>query len=222
MNMSAPLKSRIAVLLLAASVVPLLAGCFGAVAVGAGAGVLLATDRRASEIYLSDEGTEIRAANRINEKYGDKVHVNVTSYNRTVLLTGEVPDETAKAGVEQIIVGLPNVKATVNELQIAGPSSFSARGNDSYITSKVKARFIDHNKFRPTVVKVVTEVGSVYLLGLVTKTEAEAAVEITRTTGGVMKVVRVMEIIPDAEARRLDATDSKKTAQKNNDKAAKP
>ena len=221
MNMSAPLKNRIAILLLAASVVPLLAGCFGAVAVGAGAGVLMATDRRASEIYLSDEGTEIRAANRISDKYGDKVHVNVTSYNRTVLLTGEVPDEATKSGVEQIVAGLPNVKATVNELQIAGPSSFSARGNDSYITSKVKARFIDHNKFRPTVIKVVTEAGSVYLLGLVTKAEADTAVEIARTTGGVMKVVRVMEIIPDAEARRLDATDTNKNA-KPGDKAAKP
>jgi len=206
MNMSIAFKRRTALLCLLASVLPLLTGCFGAVAVGAGAGVLMATDRRPSEIYLSDEGTEIRAVNRINEKYGDKVHVNATSYNRTVLITGEVPDEAAKNGVEQIVAALPNVKATVNELQIAGTSSFSARGNDSYITSKVKARFIDHNKFNANVVKVVTEAGNVYLLGLVTKTEADTAVEIARTTGGVMKVIRVMEIISDAEARRLDNT----------------
>ncbi|GAB2181385.1 hypothetical protein DLREEDagrD3_16080 [Denitratisoma sp. agr-D3] len=206
------LKRSLSVLALAASVVPLLAGCFGAVAVGAGAGVLMATDRRASEIYLSDEGTEIRGVNRVSEKYGDKVHVNLTSYNRTVLITGEAPDEATKNGVEQIVAALPNVKATVNELQIAAPSSLSARGNDSYITSKVKARFIDHNKFRANVVKVVSENGTVYLLGLVTKGEADAAVEIARTTGGVMKVVRVMEIISDAEARRLDNASSNKNA----------
>ncbi|HTH40491.1 MAG TPA: BON domain-containing protein [Rhodocyclaceae bacterium] len=205
-------KRRIAVLTLAASVAPLLGGCFGAVAVGAGAGVLMATDRRASETYLGDEGTEIRAANRISEKYGDKVHVNTTSYNRTVLMTGEVPDEATKAGVEQIVAGLPNVKATVNELQVAGISSLTARGNDSYLTSKVKARFVDHNKFRPTVVKVVTEGGTVYLMGLVTKAEADAAVEIARTTGGVQKVIRVMEIIADTEARRLDSVNTNKNA----------
>ncbi|RTL53101.1 MAG: BON domain-containing protein [Rhodocyclaceae bacterium] len=205
MNLTDTIKRRSALLFLAASVVPLLSGCFGAVAVGAGAGVLMAADRRPSEIYLSDEATEIRATNRIGEKFGDKVHINVTSYNRTVLITGEVPSEEVKGDVERTIAGLPNVKATVNELQIAGASSFSARGNDSYITSKVKARFIDHNKFPPTVVKVVTESGAVYLLGLVTQAEADAAVEIARTTGGVMKVVRVMEIISADEARRLDS-----------------
>ena len=212
MKISTDLKRRVAVLTIAASVVPLLAGCFGAVAVGAGAGVLMATDRRASETYLNDEATEIRAANRISEKFGDKVHVNSTSYNRTVLMTGEVPDEATKASVEQIVATLPNVKATVNELQVAGLSSLSARGNDSYITSKVKARFIDHNKFRTTVIKVVSEGGTVYLMGLVTKAESDAAVEIARTTGGVMKVVRVMEIISDAEARRLDSVNTNKSA----------
>ena len=112
-------KRRIAVLTLAASVAPLLGGCFGAVAVGAGAGVLMATDRRASETYLGDEGTEIRAANRISEKYGDKVHVNTTSYNRTVLMTGEVPDEATKAGVEQIVAGLLDLTSDAVAMQWA-------------------------------------------------------------------------------------------------------
>lgn len=204
MNFSTETKRRIAALTLAASVVPLLSGCFGAVAVGAGAGALMASDRRPSETYLADEGTEIRAGSRIGDKYGDRAHVNVTSYNRTVLLTGEVPDEAAKADIEKIVAGLPNVKSTVNELRVAPVSPLSARTNDSYITSKVKARFIDYNRFRATAVKVVTEARVVYLLGLVTKAEADNAVEIARTTADVAKVVRVMEVIPDTEARRLD------------------
>ena len=185
---------------------PILAGCFGAAAVGVGAGALMLSDRRNSETYLSDEGIEIRVANRISEKYGDKVHVNVTSYNRMVLVTGEVPNEAAKADVEKIASGVPNVKSISNELAIAGPSSFGGRSNDSYVTSKVKARFVDANKFSPNHVKVVTEAGVVFLLGLVTQAEANASVEIARTTGGVQKVVRVFEIISPEQAKALDNT----------------
>lgn len=185
---------------------PILAGCFGAAAVGVGAGVLILTDRRNSETFASDEGMEIRASNRITEKYGDKVHVNVISYNRMVLLTGEVPNEATKADVEKLASSVPNVKSISNELAIAGPSSFGGRSNDSYITSKVKARFVDANKFSPNHVKVVTEAGVVFLLGLVTQAEANAAVEIARTTGGVQKVVRVFEIITPEQAKALDST----------------
>lgn len=192
---------NLAVLLLC---VPLLAGCFGAAAVGVGTGALLLADRRNPETYISDEGMEIRAANRITEKYGDKVHVNVTSYNRMILLTGEVPTVEIKADVEKIAAGVPNAKSISNELAIAGPSSFGGRSNDSYITSKVKARFVDADKFAPNHVKVVTEAGVVFLLGLVTQAEANAAVEITRTTGGVQKVVRVFEIISAEQAKLID------------------
>ncbi len=185
--------------------IPALSGCFGAVAVGAGAGALLISDRRPSETYLTDQGIELRAASRINEKLGDKAHVNVTSYNRMVVLTGEVANETAKAEAESITRGVPNVKSIANELAIAGPSSYGGRSNDSYITSKVKARFIDANKFSATHVKVVTEAGVVFLLGIVTSTEADAAVEVARTTGGVQKVVRVFEVISAEQARAMDA-----------------
>jgi osmotically-inducible protein OsmY len=187
-----------------AALIPALAGCFGAVAVGAGAGALVLTDRRVSETYLADEGIEIRIASRIREQFGEKVHVNPTSYNRMVLLTGEVPDAAVKAEAEKIASTAPNVKSISNELAIAGPSSFGGRSNDSYITSKVKARFIDANKFAPNHVKVVTEAGVVFLLGLVTQAEANAAVEIARTTGGVLKVVRVFEIITPEQARKMD------------------
>jgi osmotically-inducible protein OsmY len=186
--------------------VPVLAGCFGAAAVGVGTGALMLTDRRNSETYLSDQGMELRASNRIGEKLGDKVHVNITSYNRMLLLTGEAPTEAIKADVEKLASGVPNVKSISNELAIAGPSSFGGRSNDSYITSKVKARFVDANKFSANHVKVVSEAGVVFLLGLVTQAEADAAVEIARTTGGVQKVVRVFEIISPEQARAIDNT----------------
>ncbi|MCF8152117.1 MAG: BON domain-containing protein [Burkholderiaceae bacterium] len=183
---------------------PILAGCFGAAAVGVGTGALMLSDRRNSETFVTDEGLELRASARINEKYGDKSHVNVISYNRMLLLTGEVTSDAAKADVEKIAATVPNVKSISNELAVAGPSSFGGRSNDSYITSKVKARFVDAGKFAANHVKVITEAGVVFLLGLVTQAEADAAVEIARTTGGVQKVVRVFEIISAEKARALD------------------
>jgi osmotically-inducible protein OsmY len=204
MNTQSTLLKRVRNLAILALSVPLLAGCFGVAAVGVGAGALMITDRRNSETYIADESMEVRTANRINEKYGDKVHVNATSYNRMVLLTGEVPSAEIKGDVEKIVSGVPNVKSISNELAIAGASSFGGRSNDSYITSKVKARFVDANKFSPNHVKVVTEAGVVFLIGLVTQPEANAAVEIARTTGGVQKVVRVFEIISPEQAKALD------------------
>jgi osmotically-inducible protein OsmY len=183
---------------------PALQGCVPAVATGVGAGALMIVDRRPGETYLADEAIEIRSLNRINEKFGDKVHVNVTSYNMKVLLTGEVPDAGIKADLEKAIAGVTNVKGITNEVQIAGISSFSARSNDTYITSKVKARFIDANKFQVNHVKVVTEAGTVFLLGLVTRKEGDDAAEIARTTAGVKKVVRVFEYIEFKDALRLD------------------
>jgi len=191
-------------LALLAMLAPLLAGCFPAAVVGVGAGALVFADRRHAETLFTDEGIEIRAASRIREAYGNRVHVNVTSYNRSVLLTGEVPDAAAQAGVEQLVAAVPNVRTIGNELAVLGNSSLSGRSNDVLIASMVKARFIDASRFSANHVKVVTERGIVYLLGLVTQREADAAVEIARTTAGVQKVVRVMEIIGEDEAQRLD------------------
>ncbi len=193
--------ARLAALILC---IPLLGGCVGAAVVGVGAGALMIADRRASEVYIADQGLELRAASRISEKYGDRVHVNATSYNRMVLLTGEVPTAEIKADVEKIAAGVTDVKSVANELAIAGPSGFGTRSNDSYITSKVKARFIDAGKFSAHVVKVVTEAGVVFLLGIVTQAEADAAVDIARTTAGVLKVVRVFEIISPEKAAALN------------------
>jgi len=176
--------------------VPMIQGCVEMAVVGAGATALALDDRRTAGAQTEDKDIDLRGEARVNERYGDKVHINVTSYNRNVLLTGEAPDAATKAQIEKMVREITNVRGIVNEIQIAGVSAYSARGNDSYITSKVKARFIDSSAgFSANHVKVVTENSVVYLLGLVTRSEAEAAVEIARTTGGVQKVVRVFEYI---------------------------
>ena len=200
-------------LILLAVLAPFLAGCFGVAAVGVGAGALVFADRRQAETIGTDEGIEIRASSRVSEKFGNRVHINVTSYNRTVLLTGEVPDAAAKAEIEKLVAAVPNVKAISNELRLGTVSTLTQRSGDTFITSKVKARFIDASQFAANHVKVVTENSAVYLMGLATQREASAAVEIARTTAGVQKVVRVFEIISDADARRLDPPPSKPAAQ---------
>ncbi len=190
--------------LLLAIAVPLvigaLAGCVGMAAVGVGTAVMSSVDRRTTGTQVEDEGIELRVTNRIAERFGDKVHVNVTSYNRNVLLTGEVPDEKAKAEIEKITLGMANARGVTNELQVAGGSSLTSRANDAGITGKVKARFLDANKFNVLSVKVVTEASVVYLLGIVTEQEAADAVEVARTTGGVRKVVKVFEYCKPTEA----------------------
>ena len=196
-------KLLLATTLIALSL-PALQGCVTAVATGVGAGALMIVDRRNAETYLADEAIEIRAFNRINEKFADKVHVNVTSYNLKVLLTGEVPDAGIKDELEKAIAGVANVKGVTNEVTIGASSSFGARSNDTYITSKVKARFIDANKFQANHVKVVTEAGTVFLLGMVTRKEADDAAEIARTTADVKKVVRVFEYVVIREKPQAD------------------
>ena len=121
--------------------------------------------------------------------------MNATSYNRRVLLTGEVPSEDAKKQVESMVRGIENVKDVVNELQVAGSSSLASRGSDSLITSQVKTRMVNNGVFSPTHVKVLTEAGTVYLMGIVTQAEGEKAVEITRNTSGVVRVVKVFEYV---------------------------
>jgi len=170
-----------------------LQGCLGVAAAGAGAAALSAVDRRTTGTQIEDERIELVASNRIGEKFGDKAHVNVTAFNRNVLVTGEVADDKAKAEVEKIVQGLPNVRGITNELQVGELASMMSRAGDGTTTGKVKARFVDGGKFNPVHVKVVTEASVVYLLGIVTEAEAESAVEIARTTGGVRKVVKIFE-----------------------------
>ena len=200
-------------LLLGSTLLPSLQGCFPVVAAGFGTGVLAAIDRRSVGAQTEDETIEWKALARASERAGDKAHVNATSFNRKLLLTGEAASPEIKAEIERAVAAIPNVVRVYNELAIAGASSLSARSNDAYITSKVKARFIDANRFNVNLVKVVTEANTVFLLGLVTQREADAAIELARTTAGVMKVVNVMEIISEAKARELDPPPPEKRKQ---------
>lgn len=198
------MKKPILLWLALAALAPTLTACFPAAVIGVGAGALMVADRRISETYLADEAIEVRANNRINEYFGSATHVNVTSFNRGVLLSGECLSHEDKARIEQIVAGVPNVRVVYNQLLIAQASTLGGRSNDSFVTSKVKGRFLDSKQFSANHVKVVTEWGTVFLLGMVTQQEADAAVEIARTTSGVLKVVRLFEIITPEEAARLD------------------
>lgn len=175
---------------------PLIHGC-AAVALGgaaATAGYVVGEDRRTVGTLAEDQAIEFKTGNRIGEKFS-AAHVNVTAYNRMVLLTGEAPTAEAKTEIERIARAVENVRGVYNELRVAQPSKMSERTNDSYITSKVKARFLDARRFNPINVKVVTEAGTTFLMGLVNRKEADDATEITRTTNGVQKVVRVFEYL---------------------------
>jgi osmotically-inducible protein OsmY len=177
-----------------AATVPALQGCIPVLAGAAAGGVLIAEDRRSSGAYVDDEGIELRAASRITERV-PQAHVNVTSFNKVVLLTGEVPDAASKAEATTLARSVQGVKTVQNELIVGPNSKLSARTADSYMTTRVKARFLDAQRFQANHVKVVTEAETVYLMGLVKKQEAKDAAEITATTQGVKRVVQVFEFI---------------------------
>ena len=198
----------IAALIVSATVVPALQGCFPMVAAGVTTGVLATVDRRSVGTQTEVESIEWKASARVSEKLGDKTHANFTSFNRKVLLSGEVPTAEAKAEAEAIVSGVANVQGVYNELVVGPVSSYSNRSNDSFITSKVKSRSVDSGKFNPVHVKVVTEAGTVFLLGMVTQPEADAAINVARTTAGVKRVVNLLEIIDPAKARALDKVQS--------------
>ncbi len=174
--------------------VSMLSGCVPAiVAAGAGGAALVATDPRTAGAQVEDESIELKILDQVNKLYDDKVHVNVTSYNGVVLLTGEVPDQDAAASIGGIAKGTPKVKSVHNELVVAPLSELGQRTNDTYITSKVKARFVEANRFPPNAVKVVTERGVVYLMGIVTRGQGDSAGETAATTAGVTRVVKIFE-----------------------------
>jgi len=178
---------------------PLLVG--GAV----GSTVLVATDRRTSGTQLEDQGIELRAANRLRDQMGTRARISVTSFNRRVLLTGEVANARDKALAEQIVSEVDNVQGLVNELGITASPSLGQQANDTLTTGKVKAALVDTKDLSANAFKVVSERGSTYLMGRVTQREADRATEVTRSVSGVQRVVRVLEIISDEELRRIQA-----------------
>ncbi|HEX4331154.1 MAG TPA: BON domain-containing protein [Usitatibacter sp.] len=187
------MKSTLTAVALAASALATLPGCIPLALTGAGTAALMASDRRTTGMYIEDENIELKILGS-RDRFGN-AHVNATSYNRRVLLTGEAPDEATRSKVEAEVRSIASVRDVTNELQVAGNSSLASRGSDALITSNVKARMVNNPKFSATHVKVVTEAGTVYLLGLVTPEEGDAAVDIARTTSGVVRVVKVFEYI---------------------------
>jgi osmotically-inducible protein OsmY len=175
----------------------LLQGCVPLV-IGAAAGgtVMVATDRRTTGTQVDDEFIEDKASYTIRERFKGDFHVNLTSYNGIVLLTGEVPAEAARADIAQVVLTTPKVRAVQNELAIGPVTDLNSRSNDSLITSKVKTRFVEANKFQINHVKVVTERATVYLMGIVRRDEGDAAAQIASTTAGVQRVVKVFEYLP--------------------------
>jgi osmotically-inducible protein OsmY len=173
--------------------VPLIVG--GAV----GGSALVATDRRTSGIQLEDEGIELRAVARLRGEIGNRNHVNLTSYNRQVLLTGEVASDQDKQQIEQIVARVENVSAVINELAVMGNSTLTQRSSDTLVTGRVKAMLIDAKDLQSNAFKVVTERGTTYLLGRVTQREADRVTEVVRGTPGVQKVVRIFEVLSERE-----------------------
>jgi osmotically-inducible protein OsmY len=181
-------------LIVLACAVPALQGCFPLAVTGVGAAAVMVSDRRTTGTYIEDEAIEWKVIGKVRDRFRN-AHVNAVSFNRRVLLTGEAPDEDAKKQIEEAVRSIDNVKDVVNELQVAGASSLASRGNDALVTSNVKARMVNNGKFSPVHVKVVTEAGAVFLMGLVSVQEGDAAVEIARTTSGVSRVVKVFEYV---------------------------
>ncbi|MDP3519233.1 MAG: BON domain-containing protein [Hydrogenophaga sp.] len=202
MSFTFPVRTVLTAALLGATLsacAPLLVG--GAV----GTGVLVATDRRTSGTQLEDQGIELRSANRLRDQMGTRARINVTSYNRRALLTGEVANARDKALAEEIVSQVDNVQGLVNELSITASPSLTQQANDTLITGKVKAGLVDIKDLSANAFKVVTERGSVYLMGRVTQREADKATEVSRNISGVTRVVRVLDIISDDELRRIQA-----------------
>ena len=194
---------RLAVLAVVLAASTLLGGCAVLVGGAVVGGALSYNDRRTSGTQIEDEAIELKAASRVNTVLGERGHVNITSYNRSVLITGEVPVEADRATVEQTVAGIEQVRATTNELMVGFKSSLTTRSNDVILTSKVKAAFLDARDLQVNAIKVVTERSTVFLLGRVTEREAGRAADVARAVGGVAKVVRVFEVISEAELANL-------------------
>ena len=193
------IRRPLAMSLLCAGLVSSLSGCVALVAGGAISGTLAATDRRTFGAQTEDRAIEVKGGIKLNNVIGSAGHININAFNRRALLTGEVRDEATRAQAEREVAGIEGVLSVVNELEIAGNSSFSSRSNDTMITTKVKASLIDRKDISANSFQVVTERGNVYLQGRVTQREGQIAADIARGVSGVAKVVKVFEYISEEE-----------------------
>jgi osmotically-inducible protein OsmY len=192
--MNGEMMKKIGLAVLITVCATLLQGCFPLAAVGVGATALVVDDRRTKGFYIEDENIEWKARGIILDKFKD-AHVNATSYNLNMLLTGEAPDEKTKAAIAEAVAKVANVKRVTNEIAISGNTSLASRSNDALITANTKARFLGAKGFSSNHVKVVTEASVVFLMGIVTKEEGDAAAEVARTTSGVSRVIKVFEYV---------------------------
>jgi osmotically-inducible protein OsmY len=167
--------------------IPLIVGA------GVGAGVMMAEDRRTNSTILEDQTIEVKAKNRFEEKYKDTIHASVTSFNRYVLITGQAPTEEIRQDLTTIVLEVEGVRNVQNEAIVAGNASFTSRSSDTLTTSSVKGRLAQNKEVGANNVKVLTENSTVFLMGLVTRKEAEAAAQTAATTSGVQRVVKVFE-----------------------------
>ena len=196
-------KSLVLTSLAAATLAVALSGCAPLIIGGAAVGALVTLDRRTPGAQLDDETIELRGAARLRETLGDRVHININSYNRQVLLTGEVPNEAAKQTAEQTVSRVDNVKGIVNELAVMSGTTLAQRSSDTLVTAKVRASLVDARDLYVSAFRVVTERGTVYLMGRVTQREADRATQMVRTIPGVQRVVRIFEIITEEDLQRL-------------------
>ncbi len=210
--MKNPIKlQRPALLLAGLAAATLMSACAPLLLGGAVVGTtMVVSDRRTSGTQLEDQANELKANTRVREAVGERGHVNATSYNRVVLLTGEVAAESDKVAVEQAVAKIEGVRSVVNELAVMGSSSLANRSNDAVLTSKVKASFIDAKDVFANAIKVTTERSTVYLMGRVTEREANRASDIARGVPGVQKVVKVFEVITEAELAELQPKQAQK------------
>jgi osmotically-inducible protein OsmY len=186
----------LAAAMLAAAVAVPLGGCVPmVVAAGVGAGAMVAGDRRSAGVQLDDQSREFRITTEAGTRWGNDIHLNVTSYNGVVLLTGEAPSAQVSGEIGRLASAQGGVKRVENALVVGPVSDLGARSNDTLITSKVKARFVEAGKFDINTVKVVTERSVVYLLGIVKRSEAADAAELAATTAGAARVVKVFDYL---------------------------
>jgi osmotically-inducible protein OsmY len=191
-----------------------LGGCVPLVVGGAMVGgALSATDRRTTGAQVEDQSIDLKAASRMRELFGERAHLSVNSYNRLVLITGEVPSEADRQAAEAAVARIDNVRSVVNESAVMGPSSTGSRSNDLLLASKVRASLVGAKDLMSNAFKVVPERGTIYLMGRVTPREAQRASEIARGVSGVTKVVQVFEIISEAELAELVPPSPKATGQ---------
>ena len=196
-------KFPVAKAVLCAALLASLAGCFPLVVGGVAMGAAATADRRTLGAQTEDKSITVKAEVRLAKLGGDNGHINIASFNRKVLITGEVPDQATKDTAEREVRAIEGVQSIANELIIAGPASYTSRSSDALVTTKVKASLVEMKTISASSFKVVTENGTVYLMGRVTQREGDVATEVTKSVAGVERVVKLFEYLTEDELRAI-------------------